>query len=94
MEHPVILAPANIIDEKVSLSRSRKEQRCPCAIFGLSRCPEVPKDSTTATYAATVLWINNLRWEGVPFILKAGKMYSLDPHDFSPLNDFLTQGQP
>lgn len=31
------------------------------------------KDSLTPTFAATTLWINNERWEGVPFILKAGK---------------------
>jgi glucose-6-phosphate 1-dehydrogenase len=31
------------------------------------------KDSLTPTFAATVCWINNERWEGVPFILKAGK---------------------
>lgn len=31
------------------------------------------KDSLAPTFAATVLWIQNERWEGVPFILKAGK---------------------
>ena len=39
--------------------------------------PTVPKTSTCPTFAATTLWIHNPRWEGVPFILKAGKgMYS------------------
>jgi glucose-6-phosphate 1-dehydrogenase len=33
----------------------------------------VPRSSVCPTYAATTLWINNPRWEGVPFILKAGK---------------------
>ncbi|KAG5221589.1 glucose-6-phosphate dehydrogenase [Salix suchowensis] len=33
----------------------------------------VPRNSVCPTYAATTLWINNPRWEGVPFILKAGK---------------------
>ena len=33
----------------------------------------VPPNSTCPTFAATTLWINNPRWEGVPFILKAGK---------------------
>jgi len=33
----------------------------------------VPKDSVCPTFAATVLWIKNPRWDGVPFILKAGK---------------------
>lgn len=33
----------------------------------------VPRDSVCPTFAVTTLWINNPRWEGVPFILKAGK---------------------
>lgn len=33
----------------------------------------VPPQSVCPTYAATTLWIHNPRWEGVPFILKAGK---------------------
>lgn len=33
----------------------------------------VPKNSVCPTFAATVLWIKNPRWDGVPFILKAGK---------------------
>lgn len=31
------------------------------------------KQSRTPTFAALTLWIQNERWEGVPFILKAGK---------------------
>lgn len=31
------------------------------------------KNTVTPTFAAVVLWINNDRWQGVPFILKAGK---------------------
>ena len=31
------------------------------------------KDSTTETFATAVLHVNNPRWEGVPFVLKAGK---------------------
>lgn len=33
----------------------------------------VPNDSKTETGAAMVMYINNSRWEGVPFILRAGK---------------------
>lgn len=33
----------------------------------------VPKDSITPTFAACTLWVHNERWDGVPFILKAGK---------------------
>ena len=34
----------------------------------------VPKDSKTPTYAQVVLSINNERWAGVPFILRAGSL--------------------
>ena len=33
----------------------------------------VPKDSNTPTFAAVVLYVDNERWKGVPFIIKAGK---------------------
>jgi len=33
----------------------------------------VPADSVTATYVLAVLFINNERWDGVPFILRCGK---------------------
>jgi len=34
---------------------------------------DVPNDSNTPTFASCVLYIHNSRWDGVPFILKAGK---------------------
>ena len=33
----------------------------------------VPEDSRCATFCTTVAYVKNARWEGVPFILKAGK---------------------
>lgn len=35
--------------------------------------PTVPSDSVTPTFATCILRINNPRWDGVPFIMKAGK---------------------
>jgi glucose-6-phosphate 1-dehydrogenase len=35
--------------------------------------PGVPANSRTATFAACVAYVNNDRWAGVPFVLKAGK---------------------
>ena len=35
--------------------------------------PTVPAGSKTPTFCSAVLRINNRRWDGVPFILKAGK---------------------
>ena len=34
---------------------------------------QVPAGSSSPTFAAALLKINNERWEGVPFLLKAGK---------------------
>ncbi|KAK9226217.1 hypothetical protein WN943_011264 [Citrus x changshan-huyou] len=36
--------------------------------------PTVPKDSLTPTFAAAAVFINNARWDGVPFLMKAGKV--------------------
>ena len=33
----------------------------------------VSKDSRTPTFAAAALFIDNSRWDGVPFLMKAGK---------------------
>ena len=33
----------------------------------------VPSNSITPTFAAAALFIDNARWDGVPFLLKAGK---------------------
>ncbi|XP_043426354.1 glucose-6-phosphate 1-dehydrogenase isoform X2 [Prionailurus bengalensis] len=35
--------------------------------------PTVPRGSVTATFAAVVLYVENERWEGVPFVLRCGK---------------------
>ena len=38
----------------------------------------VPKDSRCPTFCALAVYIKNERWDGVPFILKAGKgVYNL-----------------
>ncbi|KAK6919218.1 Glucose-6-phosphate dehydrogenase, NAD-binding, partial [Dillenia turbinata] len=35
--------------------------------------PTAPKGSLTLTFAAAALFVNNARWDGVPFLMKAGK---------------------
>lgn len=35
--------------------------------------PGIPSDSRTPTYAAMVAHVNNWRWDGVPFFIRAGK---------------------
>lgn len=43
------------------------------AIPGYREEPGVPADSSTETYVALRLFINNWRWQGVPFVLQTGK---------------------
>lgn len=55
------------------------------------------KESTTATYAITTLYINNERWKGVPFFLRCGK--GLNEHraevriQFKKVSDDIFNGQ-
>jgi glucose-6-phosphate 1-dehydrogenase len=44
-----------------------------CEVPGYLQEPDIPADSTTETYAAIRLGIDNRRWSGVPFYLRAGK---------------------
>ncbi|KAG1907168.1 glucose-6-phosphate 1-dehydrogenase [Suillus fuscotomentosus] len=83
MERPVSFASEDIRDEKVKVLRSippiKREDVLLGQYVGANGKPgyldddTVPKGSVCPTFAATTLWINNERWEGVPFILKAGK---------------------
>jgi len=83
MEPPVTLSAEDIRDEKVKLLRSvepvRLEDVTIAQYTGKDKEPgyldddTVPKESKTPTFATTVLYIKNKRWNGVPFIMKAGK---------------------
>ena len=44
----------------------------------------VPGDSRCATFCATVAYIKDARWQGVPFILKAGKGSLLRSRKYTP----------
>ncbi|MGI8678658.1 MAG: glucose-6-phosphate dehydrogenase [Jatrophihabitans sp.] len=43
----------------------------------------VAKDSTTDTYVAARLWIDNDRWRGVPFLLRTGKRLAVSEQKIS-----------
>jgi len=47
----------------------------------------VPKGSLTPTFAAAALFIDNARWDGVPFLMKAGK--ALNTRRYQTLEFFL-----
>jgi glucose-6-phosphate 1-dehydrogenase len=51
-----------------------KEQK----VIGYLDEDKVPKSSTTETYAAVKLFIDNWRWAGVPFYLRTGKRMAAD----------------
>ncbi|KAL1824674.1 hypothetical protein ACET3Z_011452 [Daucus carota] len=77
MEKPVSLKPEHIRDEKVKVLQCvipiKDEEVVLGQYEGYLEDPTVPDDSHTPTFATMVLRIHNERWEGVPFILKAGK---------------------
>jgi len=83
MEQPVSSHPDDIRDEKCKLLRSISpvtKDNCLLGQYtaangnpGYKDDEGVPDDSRTPTYAALRLFINNDRWAGVPFVLRAGK---------------------
>ncbi|KAG0554318.1 hypothetical protein M758_12G084600 [Ceratodon purpureus] len=77
MEKPVSLDPEHIRDEKVKVLQCIQPIKDEDVVIGqyegYKDDPTVPKDSFTPTFASVVLRINNERWDGVPFIMKAGK---------------------
>jgi len=83
MERPVSFSAEDIRDEKVKVLRAIPPIEKADTLLGQYVAANgkpgylddetVPHNSVCPTYAATTLWINNPRWEGVPFILKAGK---------------------
>ena len=92
MEPPASLDAEDIRDEKVKVLRSMRpvsiddvvvgQYRGRAAAPGRPALPgyldddTVPKGSLCPTFAAAAMFINNARWDGVPFLLKAGKALS------------------
>jgi glucose-6-phosphate 1-dehydrogenase len=63
----VLSAVQPMTPEQVSANTVRGQYK------GYRKEEEVNPNSTTATYAAVRLFINNWRWKGVPFYLRSGK---------------------
>jgi len=66
-----VLTP-NMGDVVLAQYRNNRREEDP-AKCGYTEHSYIPKDSFTPTFALLVLHINNRRWSGVPFILRAGK---------------------
>jgi len=83
MERPVSFSAEDIRDEKVKVLRAISPIKREDSLLGQYVAANgkpgyldddtVPHNSVCPTFAALTLWVNNPRWEGVPFILKAGK---------------------
>ncbi|MFS7983834.1 putative glucose-6-phosphate dehydrogenase (NADP(+)) [Helianthus anomalus] len=87
METPVSLDAEDVRNEKVKVLRSMRKLRLEDVVIGqykgqskggktylgYTEDPTVPNDSLTPTFAAAALFIDNARWDGVPFLMKAGK---------------------
>jgi glucose-6-phosphate 1-dehydrogenase len=84
MESPAQLEADAIRDEKVKVLRAIRPLTCEevarDTIRGQYRKyrdePGVAPDSDTATFGVVKLWVNNWRWQGVPFLLRSGKAMS------------------
>ncbi|XP_074589113.1 glucose-6-phosphate 1-dehydrogenase, chloroplastic-like [Curcuma longa] len=87
METPVSLDAEDIRNEKVKVLRSMRPLQLENVVIGQYKShtkggvthpgytddKTVPKGSLTPTFAAAALFIDNPRWDGVPFLMKAGK---------------------
>ena len=87
MEQPVSLDAEDVRNEKVKLLRSIRPISIDDVVIGQYKGHEtggkkypsylddstVPKGSLCPTFAAMAFFIDNSRWDGVPFLMKAGK---------------------
>jgi glucose-6-phosphate 1-dehydrogenase len=87
MEEPLNLNPENIRNEKVKALHAVKPVSLNDIVVGQYTAAEykgvhhkgyleeegVPEGSITPTYAAVTLKVRNRRWDGVPFLIRAGK---------------------
>ncbi|CAN4084516.1 unnamed protein product [Withania somnifera] len=87
METPVSLDAEDIRNEKVKVLRSMRPLLLEDVVLGQYKGhskgaksypaytddPTVPNNSITPTFSAAALFIDNARWDGVPFLMKAGK---------------------
>ncbi|KAE8818797.1 hypothetical protein D1007_03398 [Hordeum vulgare] len=76
MEPPVSLDGEDIRDEKVKVLRSIRKVDIDDVVLGQLKntCGKVDQytKSMTPTYLAAAMYIDNARWDGVPFLIKTG----------------------
>ncbi|KAK1278708.1 hypothetical protein QJS04_geneDACA015851 [Acorus gramineus] len=77
MEPPVSLDGDDIRNEKVKVLRSIRKLELDDVVLGQYKASVADKvnvymDNLTPTFFAAALYIDNARWDGVPFLIKAG----------------------
>ncbi|PON46046.1 glucose-6-phosphate dehydrogenase [Parasponia andersonii] len=87
MEAPLSLDAEDARNEKVKVLKSMRPLKLEDTVVGQYKGhskgdksypsytddPTIPNDSLTPTFAAVAFFIDNARWDGVPFLMKAGK---------------------
>ncbi|XP_028064054.1 inactive glucose-6-phosphate 1-dehydrogenase 4, chloroplastic isoform X5 [Camellia sinensis] len=78
MEPPISLDGEDIRNEKVKVLRSIRKLELSDVVLGQYKASSGDKvdaylDSLIPTFFAAALFIDNARWDGVPFLIKAGK---------------------
>jgi len=77
MEPPTLTYPESLRDEQVKILRAIRppgpEDLVRGQYVGYRREPDVADHSQVETFAAVRLFIDSWRWEGVPFLVRAGK---------------------
>jgi glucose-6-phosphate 1-dehydrogenase len=77
MEPPSSFDAESVRDERAQLLRALRHLSPADLVLGqyqgYRETPGIPPGSTTPTYAAMRLFIDNWRWKGVPFYLRSGK---------------------
>ena len=75
MEPPAVFEATALRDEKVKVLRAVRagEQSVRAQYAGYSSEPGIDSSSQTPSYAALQLFVDNWRWQGVPFYLRSGK---------------------
>ncbi|KAK9136614.1 hypothetical protein Sjap_007208 [Stephania japonica] len=77
MEPPVSLEDEDIRNEKVKVLRSIRKLELGDVVLGQYKASSMKKgeiylNNLTPTFFAAALYIDNARWDGVPFLIKAG----------------------
>ncbi len=77
MEPPASFDADAVRNERVKVLRSTRPVEISDLVYaqyrGYKDAPGIPSDSTTPTFAALKLYLDNWRWQGVPFYLRSGK---------------------